>query len=179
MKRFIALFTICFCVSILSISAQAKLDSNLVAKIEKTIPKKEKRLIKDLATGELSHAVMVVYSLDEYRIDEYFKRKVYNDNSDYTYIAQLILAEKRYQVILTKYYNALSALLKPSDQDILDEAQARWQAYKRYEREVNKMINPESYQMKRVPIESLAQRQLDITKYRVLEIVDYIARLQE
>ncbi|MEE9373659.1 MAG: hypothetical protein V3V00_11465 [Saprospiraceae bacterium] len=176
--------TISFLIVILTLStfkseAQEVLDSSLVKSILKRSTKKEKRLNKLLSFGELPHKILVTYQLDEHQIEEYLSRKIQRDDSNVNYINQLILAEKRYQHLIAKYYHILSALLNEEDQSILEEAQARWHSYKRYEQAVNTMLNPEGYNMKSIPIAKLAERQLDITKFRVMELTDYIARFSK
>ena len=162
-----------------NICSQSKIDSSLIRSIEKQIPKKEKRLNRLLNSGEISHPIVVSYQLDEYRITEYLKRKIEWDPSTSVYISELLLAEKRFQILLSKYYTILASQLTEKDEEILEEGQERWQDYKRYEQEVNKMINPEAYNLESIPMENLAERHLDITKFRVTEIVDYISRLKK
>ena len=160
-------------------NAQVSIDSNLVKSILKQSEKKEKRLNRQLAIGELNHPILVTYQLDEYQIEEYLNRKIQRDPSSATYIEQLLLAEKRYQMLMSKYYSILSSKLNETDQEILEVTQARWQGYKQYEQAVNKMINPEAYKLKALPMEKLAERHLDITKFRVMELADYISRMSE
>ena len=162
-----------------SLKAQESLDSNMVRSILKQSEKKEKRLNRLLNIGELTHAIQVTYQLDEFQIEEYLNRKIQRDPSSANYISQLILAEKRYQMLMGKYYEMLSSKLNETDQEILEITQARWHGYKQYEQAVNKMINPEAYKLKALPMEKLAERHLDITKFRVMELADYIARLSE
>lgn len=162
-----------------SLIAQATIDSNLVNSILRQSEKKEKRLNRLLASGDLTHPIQVTYQLDEHQIEEYLNRNIQRDASSANYIQQLILAEKRYQMIMAKYYNTLESQLNENDKSILDESQARWQAYKQYEQAVNTMLNPEAYKMKTIPMEKLAERHLDITKFRVMELADYIARFSK
>jgi len=179
LKNLILLLSIFFFFNVPNINGQETVDSNLIKSIIKQSQKKEKRLNRLLNIGELTHPIQVTYQLDEYQIEEYLNRKIQRDPSSANYINQLILAEKRYQVLMAKYYNILSEKLNETDQEILDVAQARWQGYKHYEQAVNKMLNPEAYQMKAMPMEKLAERHLDITKFRVMELADYITRMSE
>ena len=177
LKYLIAFFVIFLCTA--NISGQSELDSSMMQRIEREVLRKEKRQVRQVRSGEIAHAIIADYELEAFRIDEYLYRKIERNNQIANYISELIIAEKRYQILLSKYLSLLQGLLDDEDQKILDNAQARWLAYRRFEQELNKRINPEAYDLPAIPIESIAERHLDITKYRVAEMVDYIARLNE
>lgn len=177
MKKIISIIILGAFLFTFNAHAQEAVDSNLIRSILKQSEKKEKRLSKQLASGELIHPIQVTYQLDEFQIEEYLNRKIQRDLSSTNYIQQLILAEKRYQVLMAKYYNILSEFLNETDKEILEVTQARWHGYKQYEQAVNRMLNPEAYDMKSIPMEKLAERHLDITKFRVMELADYITRM--
>ena len=161
------------------INGQTELDSILVRRIEKDVDRREKRIARQVRSGEIAHEIIADYQLEEYRIDEYLYRKIERDNSIGNYVIELMLAEKRYQLLLSKYLQILKGILDDEDQKILVNAQSRWRSYRRFELELNKRINPEAYDLPKIPIENIAERHLDITKYRVAELVDYIARMKE
>jgi uncharacterized protein YecT (DUF1311 family) len=116
--------------------------------------------------------------LEEYRIEEYMRRTV-GDDWEGTYIRELLNAEHRFDGLMTRYYDILFNQLNQEDQIVLEESQVQWLAYRNMERELNKKVNPVAYGKSAIPIDLIAERFLDITKYRVAELVDYIVRMGE
>ena len=172
---FLILFTILGNISF----SQSNLDSSLVKVILKQSEKHQKKLKKQLFSGELSHPIMVEYKMDEFQIEKYLERKTNRDLSSATYISELLLAEKRYQVLVYKYYNKLLKLVDGDIKKELEESQTLWRMYRDAEQTVNTNLNPEALGFAQIPVERLAERHFDITKYRALEIVDYLARMHK
>lgn len=156
---------------------QSEYDTAILIRVEREVPRMEKRLAKDLESGELIHPSQAEFKIDEYRIEEYLRKVLERDFSDNAYLRELVIAEKRYDQILTKYYEMLYDMLNQKDRDLLEDSHIHWLAYRNMEQELNKRVSPMAYEMSAVPIDGIAERYLDITKFRVAEYVDYISRL--
>lgn len=177
MKRL--LYSTLFICTCLGAYGQTNLDSSIYLTIESEILKKEKRLIRMVRSGLIDHPVLADYEIEQFRIEEYLNKRLEKDPSDERYVKESILAEKRYQVLLSKYTNMLSEVLNAEDREIFDNTQRAWLMYKRKEHDLNKQINPEAYGYEAIPISYIVERHLNITRYRVRELVNYIARMDD
>ena len=156
---------------------QIELDTTMMLRVDKEVTRLEKRLQKELEEGDLIHPIQVDFKREEYRIEEYLRKMVERDYSDKAYLRELLNAERRYDQLLTRYYEMLYDTLNEKDRDLLEDSHIHWLAFRNMEQELNKRVNPMAYNMSAIPMEGMAERYLDITKFRVAEYVDYLARL--
>jgi len=159
--------------------SQVEIDSSLIKRIAHLADKQEKKFKRELLNEGRVHSVYLDFKTDEYKIEEYINRKLGDYPDSRTYISELLLAEKRYQLLLSKYFNKLIGYVNTETAAEIKETQALWQRFKSSEQKINMSLNPEEFNLEEINLDRLAERHLAITKYRVLDIVEYISRMPE
>ena len=94
---------------------------------------------------ETSSLKIVEFSIDTFRIEQLYARKIELDYSTIGLKEALVELTEGYDVLLNKYYNLLMTSLKPEDKETLKIAQKAWLVYRDAEKELIWTMREDKY----------------------------------
>lgn len=174
----ILLFTIPYSFSQIELSEN---DLNkLKAEIELESNQLRKQLEKEVIDfdSEFNKTMTIDFRIDTFKIESFFSKRLELDYSTAGMIDAFFELEKSYDELLNKYYQILLKKLNKADQEILKKSQRNWIVFRDSERLLNSEISKEEYSgggtLQNIII---ADKNLNITKKRVVELVDFCLRI--
>lgn len=186
MKSYNWIFRLCLMIIIFNISTTQKLlteESEIEAnlrKFKKTLKEKannikSKMLKQESYLNDFQKTINADFAVDTFMIVEVYKYKLFDVGSS-SYIASINYeTTSEWDELLNKYYKILMNLLIEDSKKLLKNSQKKWLEYRDSEKEFNNNLFWDSDQGT-LQYVWISDRTLEITKSRVIEIVDYILR---
>lgn len=150
----------------------------LKSEIDIEANKLRQKLDKEDYISELNESISIDFQVDTFKIESLFSRRLDMDYSTIGMVEAIIDLEKEYDLLLNKYYKILVAKLNETDKGILKNSQRNWIQFRDIERQLNSEISKEEYSgggtIQQIIV---SDKYLNITKNRVLELNDYLFRI--
>jgi uncharacterized protein YecT (DUF1311 family) len=151
--------------------------TSLEQEINKEILKLRQELENKKYFNEYDKQLTIDFKTDTFRIGKLLERRLKIHWSTSEEVLAIIDAEIEYDTLVNKYYQLLLNKLNVTDKGILILTQRNWNQFRESERNFNDEISKDEYSgggtSQRIII---ANRYIEITKKRVLELYGYLAR---
>lgn len=133
---------------------------------------------EDYELSDEGKVFAIDFQIDTFKIESLFNKRMDTDYSTVGMVSAAMELEKDYDALLNKYYKILLGKLNTTDKEILKKSQRNWIAFRDSERQLNAEISKDEYSgggtIQQLIVSS---NYLDITKKRVLELYDYLERI--
>ena len=148
--------------------------------IEKEITQIKKELESKDYISEYEKKITIEFAIDTFKIERLLSQRIEIDCTTSGMFKATNEAEVEYDKLLNKYYQILMKKLNESDKELFKQSQRNWIQLRDAERKFNTELAKEVYSGGG-SIQNLiiADKNLSITKKRVLDIFEYLTRFVE